>query len=100
MQIRINNVRIGLTNNASIKEIVAKKIGIRSNLIHSCRVIRRAIDARRKNNICLVYHLVLDVPEGNKVAKKMLKEKKQLFGLLKNKSQLLMVNWNYQVGRL
>jgi uncharacterized FAD-dependent dehydrogenase len=89
MQIRINNVRIGLTNNASIKEIVAKKIGIRSNLIHSCRVIRRAIDARRKNNICLVYHLVLDVPEGNKVAKKMLKEKKATLWIAKKQEPIV-----------
>lgn len=89
MQIRINNVRIGLTNNASVKEIVGKKIGIRSNLITSCKIIRRAIDARRTNNICLVYHLVLDVPDSNKVAKRMLKEKKATLWVHKKEERII-----------
>ncbi|MEG1345625.1 MAG: NAD(P)/FAD-dependent oxidoreductase, partial [Acidaminococcaceae bacterium] len=72
MQIRMNNLRVSLLKGTPLKEIVARKLGIRKENIKAVHILRRAIDARRKNNICLVYHLVLEVDGENKFVKKLL----------------------------
>ena len=74
MQIRVNNLRVSILNDISVKELAAKKLGIRKQNIISTKILRRAVDARRKNNICLVYHLFLDIDGEEKTIKKLLKD--------------------------
>ena len=61
MLVRVNDVRISIMNETPLAEFAAKKLGLRKKDIISCKVLRRAIDARRKTNICLVYHLLLEI---------------------------------------
>ncbi|MGE4589871.1 MAG: FAD-dependent protein [Acidaminococcaceae bacterium] len=61
MQIRLNNLRVSLLNDTPLRELAAKKLGIKKQNISKTKILRRAVDARRKNNICLVYHLLLEL---------------------------------------
>ncbi|NLU44376.1 MAG: hypothetical protein GXX11_05795, partial [Acholeplasmataceae bacterium] len=66
MIIKLNNLRVGITNEHSLVEILAHKFNIDKENIRDVKVLRRAVDARRKNNICLVYHLCLDLAVSGK----------------------------------
>jgi Uncharacterized FAD-dependent dehydrogenases len=66
MIIKLNNLRVGITNEHSLAEILAHKFNIDEENIRDVKVLRRAVDARRKNNICLVYHLCLDLAVSGK----------------------------------
>ena len=56
MLLRINNVRIPLVSEASLREASARRLGVKKQDIGSIRVLRRAVDARRKSNIVINYH--------------------------------------------
>ncbi|MGL5206231.1 MAG: NAD(P)-binding protein, partial [Acidaminococcaceae bacterium] len=74
MQLRLNNLRISLLNDAPLGELAAKKLGIRKQNIIKTTILRRAVDARRKNNICLVYHLLLQIDCDEKKVRHMLQD--------------------------
>ena len=74
MQIRFNNLRVSLLNDAPLSELAAKKLGIRKQNIIKTKILRRAVDARRKNNICLVYHLLLELDCDEKKMRQVLQD--------------------------
>ena len=51
MQLRINDVRMNLLKEKTLKECVADKLGIKKAALRKVQVLHRAVDARRKNNI-------------------------------------------------
>lgn len=53
--LRIINFRVPLDDDASLKKLIANKTGILIDDIESVDIVRKAVDARRKNNISLVY---------------------------------------------
>ena len=61
MLLRVNNLRVGLDNNRPLAEVATSKLHLGKGNIKNIKILRRAIDARRKNNVCLVYHVLLDV---------------------------------------
>lgn len=61
MELRINNVRISLVHEKTLEQAVAKKIGLRPQVLGQVRVLRRAVDARHKKEVCLNYHVVAQV---------------------------------------
>lgn len=65
-EIRINNLRVGLDSRHSLVQIVGKKYHLPEKAFRQVEVVRKAVDARRKSNICLVYHVkaTVDVPTG------------------------------------
>lgn len=65
-EIRINNLRVGLDSRHSLVQIVGKKYHLPEKALRQVEVVRKAVDARRKSNICLVYHVkaTVDVPTG------------------------------------
>ncbi len=65
MLARINNIRVGLDNERQLEEIITHKLHLPKEQVKIKKILRRAIDARRKNNVCLVYHLLLEIA-GNK----------------------------------
>jgi len=75
MLLKLNNLRVGLINEHSLQEIVAHKLNISKENILEVKVLRRAVDARRKNNICLVYHVRLDLAVSGKKADIILQDK-------------------------
>ena len=74
MQIRFNNLRVSLLNDAPLSELAAKKLGIRKQNIIKTTILRRAVDARRKTNICLVYHLLLELDCDEKKIRQILQD--------------------------
>ena len=74
MQLRLNNLRLSLLNDAPLNELAAKKLGIRKQNIIKTTILRRAVDARRKNNICLVYHLLLQLDCDAKKMRQLLQD--------------------------
>ena len=73
MLVRINNIRVGLDNEHSLAEIIAHKLRVVSGHLKNVKILRRAVDARRKNNVCLVYHVLLDIEESPKKLHELLK---------------------------
>ena len=73
-EIRINNLRVGLDSRHSLVQIVGKKYHLPEKALRQVEVVRKAVDARRKSNICLVYHVKArgDVPTG--VLQKLLRD--------------------------
>ena len=73
-EIRINNLRVGLDSRHSLVQIVGKKYHLPEKALRQVEVVRKAVDARRKSNICLVYHVkaTVDVPTG--VLQKLLRD--------------------------
>ena len=73
LRLRVNDIRVSLLKEKTLKECVADKLGIKNNALRKVQVLHRAVDARRKNNIGLLYHVMAeaDVPES--AGKKMLR---------------------------
>ena len=73
LRLRVNDIRVSLLKEKTLKECVADKLGIKSTALRKVQVLHRAVDARRKNNIGLLYHVMAeaDVPES--VGRKMLR---------------------------
>ena len=64
LRLRVNDIRVSLLKEKTLKECVADKLGIKSTALRKVQVLHRAVDARRKNNIGLLYHVMAeaDVP--------------------------------------
>lgn len=75
MKVKINNVRIALLKETTLEDAVSKKIGISKNAVQEIRIIRKAVDARKKNNICLNFHVLAEIDAGSKQLKRLLHDK-------------------------
>ena len=75
MKLKINNVRIFLANEVSLEAAVAKRLRISGDALKSVRILRKAADARKKDNICLNYHVLADVDIPAKYGKRLLTDK-------------------------
>ncbi len=51
IRLRVNDIRVSLRKEKTLKECVADKLGVRQNALQKVQVLHRAVDARRKNNI-------------------------------------------------
>ena len=74
MQLRINDVRMNLLKEKTLKECVADKLGIKKAALRKVQVLHRAVDARRKNNIGLLYHVTAEVDLPQSVSRSILKK--------------------------
>ena len=75
MLLRINNVRIPLVSEASLREASARRLGVKKQDIGSIRVLRRAVDARRKSNIVINYHVLADIDVPARLVNRLLRDK-------------------------
>jgi len=72
MQIKINNVRLSLLHQVTLAQAAAKKLGLRTENLGKVRVVRKAVDARHKKEICLNYHVVAEVDVSQGLLKRLL----------------------------
>ena len=65
LRLRVNDIRVSLLKEKTLKECAADKLGIKHDALRKVQVLHRAVDARRKNNIGLLYHVTVeaDLPE-------------------------------------
>ena len=75
MKLKINNVRINLRHEQSLEQAVCKKTGISREMLESVQILRKAVDARKKNDICLNYHVLADVEANGRQAKRLLADR-------------------------
>ncbi len=75
MKLKINNVRVSLLHETPLEKAVCKKLGVSKDYLGEIKIMRRAVDARKKDNVCLNYHVLADVDINNKFAKKLLADK-------------------------
>lgn len=75
MKLKINNVRISLRQEQTLEQAVCRKCGITREALGSVRIVRKAVDARKKNDICLNYHVLAEVETGGRQAKRLLADR-------------------------
>ena len=75
MKIKITNVRISLRHETSLEQAVCKKAGLPKDALQSVQVLRKAVDARKKSDIYLNYHVLADVDVNAKLSKRLLGDK-------------------------
>ncbi len=68
-------MRIALLQECSLEEAVCRKLGVVQRELISVRTVRKAVDARRKQNICLNFHVLADIDISRKQAARLLKDK-------------------------
>ncbi len=73
--IRIINLRVAVTVQSSIEDIVEKKYPQFRGHIEAVHVVRRAVDARKKPNIVFVYTLFVEARNEAQIMKKLGKHK-------------------------
>lgn len=75
MKLKIANVRISLLHEQSLKQAVAKKTGLPLAALGKLRILRQAVDARRKSEIFLNYHVLAEADVNGRQAKRLLAER-------------------------
>lgn len=75
MKLKINNVRISLRQEQTLEQAVCRKCRIPREALGSVRIVRKAVDARKKNDICLNYHVLAEVETGGRQAKRLLADR-------------------------
>ncbi|MCX8128521.1 MAG: hypothetical protein N3I35_00275 [Clostridia bacterium] len=67
MKFVISNIRLPLDEDAVVlNEIAAKKLRVNKGRLDKVKIIKESVDARRKNNITMVYSVFVEI-EGNTV---------------------------------
>ena len=74
MEIRINNLRVGLDSSHTLEQIIGNKYHLAPRAIRQVQVVRKAVDARRKSSICLVYHVRARVEAAAGVLDRLLRD--------------------------
>ena len=72
MKLKINNVRLSLLHDTPLEKAVCKKLGVPKDCVGEIKIVRKAVDARKKDNVCLNYHVLADVDVNNKFASKLI----------------------------
>lgn len=74
VEIRINNLRVGLDSHHTLKQIISRKYRLPEKSLRQVVLVRKAVDARRKSNICLVCHVRAEVEVPPAVLQKLLRD--------------------------
>ncbi len=75
MKLKINNVRISLLHEQSLEQAVCKKAGIPREMLGNVQILRKAVDARKKSDVCLNYHVLAEVDASSRQAKRLLADR-------------------------
>ena len=75
MKLKINNVRISLLHEQSIEQAVCKKTGISREMLGCLQILRKAVDARKKQDVFLNYHVLAEVDANGRQAKRLLSDR-------------------------
>ena len=75
MKLKINNVRISLLHEQSLEQAVCKKVGISREMLGGVQILRKAVDARKKQDVCLNYHVLADLEANGRQAKRLLADR-------------------------
>ena len=68
--IRVRQVKVGIDEEDKLVKKISLKLGISSNKIKSLNIIKKSLDARRKDYIHYVYEVDCDIEDEEKVLRK------------------------------
>lgn len=63
MQLRLSGIRIPVCSRQNPKQVACEQYHIRPQDVQECRIVRQAIDARKKNKVLYDYQLEVTLPE-------------------------------------
>lgn len=75
MELRINNVRISLLREQSVEQAVCRKLRISTDNLSGLKILHRAVDARKKGEIYINYHVLVNVAPPAGQLRKLLMDK-------------------------
>ena len=75
MKLKINNVHVFLAQESTLEQAVAKRLRITPASLGEVRILRKAVDARKRDNVYLNYHVLAEVDVPAKYAKRLLLDK-------------------------
>lgn len=75
MRIKINNVRVSLLRETTLEQALCKKTGLSAAAFGRTKILRKAVDARKKNDICLNYHVLAEVDVNARQGKRLLNDR-------------------------
>ncbi len=68
MKLLVNNLKLPFDSGPDeLKELAARKLGVRAAELENFRIAKESIDARRKPDVSRVYSVCADIPEGRRV---------------------------------
>jgi len=63
MLLRITNLRLPVEQHqAELVAAVAARLGVDTDTVHDCKILRKSLDARSRNQLCFVYSVRVEVP--------------------------------------
>ena len=65
--IRVRQVKVGIDEEDKLIKKISLKLGISSNKIKSFNIIKKSLDARRKEYIHYVYEVDCDIEDEEKI---------------------------------
>ena len=71
--LKIADVKVGISDTQSFDKIIAAKLGVRVNDIANYRILRKSIDARKKDSLCYVYTFSAEVAKEKEILRKRIK---------------------------
>lgn len=66
MQVKLSNIRIPVSSNPNVKNAVCRQYKIKSEDLRDFKIVRQAVDARKKNNVLYDYQVVVTLPDHYK----------------------------------
>ncbi len=75
MKLKISNIKIDLRQPRELREAAAKKLGLGPDELSIEAVLRRAVDARKKENICLNYQVLAKIDAGKNFPRRFLNKR-------------------------
>lgn len=71
--LKIADVKVDISDTQSLDKIIAAKLGVRVNDIANYRILRKSIDARKKDSLCYVYTFSAEVANEKEILRKRIK---------------------------
>ena len=71
--LKIADVKVGIYDAVPFEAVVAGKLGICEKDVRKVRILRKSVDARKRDSICYVYTFLADVAKEKEILKKKIK---------------------------
>ena len=73
MKIRLTNLRLPVeAPEVELKRRIAQRLRMKQEDVPNCRILRKSLDARSKNDIVFVYTAAVDLPDDPKLEKQLI----------------------------
>ena len=73
--LKISDVKIGIYDVRPFETIIAGKLGVIEKDVFQYRILRKSVDARKKDSLCYVYTFQVEVANEGEILKKKIEAK-------------------------